>query len=525
MIKLLLLFVLNTVIPVSNAETLNSGQIFALKKTLFQNYTFDTIPTANDEPLNLTISLAVRAFSNIDQKEGTVELNIWLRYWWKDHNLQWNRTQWNISSLVIGTDPSLLNPVWTPDIYLYNTAETPLENMKYSNVLVSHTGDIMWSRPGMIKSTCGFDLSNFPYDRQHCYIKLGSWSYTGYHLVLSKGNPGVDLENYQDNEEWSLESVDTNVNRLRYNCCPDEYYDITFDLYIKRYSGYYENNIIIPTFATASLILITLLIPWESGERISFAITVMLSLIVFLLLLSDNLPKSNQNPLLSRMITMLTFFSLFGVFFTVLISALNDYNKNGLKNKETITNPLINKIFNICKYVTCSKDNCRHPKSEQLVSSDRTHNQSNNEAQDSFDIAIRQLSVNESESQRSSINDTLDLNRSYSYKLANNVIYDKQETLKENINNIELSILETTEANMENQIDTNINANIDTNINANIDANIENQTTDETNKPEELSPLQKECKTLITIVERVYSIIFLLAFVSLCIFMIISSYN
>ena len=508
MIKLLLVLLLNNVIPVSHADTLNSEQIFALKKTLFQNYTVDTIPTANDTPLNLTISMALRAFSNIDQKEGTVELNIWLRYWWKDHNLMWNQTHWNISSLVIGTDPSLPNPIWTPDIYLYNTAETPLENLKYSNVLVSHEGDVMWSRPGMIKSTCMFDLTNFPYDHQHCYIKLGSWSYTGYHLVLSKGNPGVDLDNYQENEEWFLESVDTNVNRLRYNCCPDEYYDITFDLYIKRYSGYYENNIIIPTFATASLILITLLIPWESGERISFAITVMLSLIVFLLLLSDNLPKSNQNPLLSRMITMLTFFSLFGVLFTVLISALNDYTKNGLKDKETITNPLINKLFSICKYITCSKDNCRKPhlRSARVVSSgeitdeshDKSHDKSHDE--DSFDVAIQHLSGNVSESLRSSINDTMDFNRTTSYMSANNIDNNKKDKKIEH--NIELSILETTDANIENQMDAT-----------------------DTSSAEELSPLQKEFKTLITVVERVYSVIFLLAFLSLCIFMIVSSYK
>ena len=105
-----------------------------------------------------------------------------------------------------------------------------------------------------------------------------------------------------------------------------EYHDTTFTN-LKRLTGYYETNIIIPTLLP-SLILITLLIPWDSGERISFAVTVMLS-IVFLLILSDTLPKSKPINPLSRMIMALTFFHRLGVFFTVLISALNSYkNEN-----------------------------------------------------------------------------------------------------------------------------------------------------------------------------------------------------
>ena len=121
------------------------------------------------------------------------------------------------------------------------------------------------------------------------------------------------MDNYQSNEEWNLIGKKTKINKLKYNCCPDEYYDITFSFELKRYSGYYETNIIIPTFATASLILITLLIPWGSGERISFTVTVMLSIIVFLLLL---LIYSNQIKIhYYRMITSLPFFSLLGVFY------------------------------------------------------------------------------------------------------------------------------------------------------------------------------------------------------------------
>ena len=48
-----------------------------------------------------------------------------------------------------------------------------------------------------------------------------------------------------------------------------------------------------------------------------------------------------------------------------------------------------------------------------------------------------------------------------------------------------------------------------------------------TNKKDddELTPLQEECKTFITVVERLYSLAFLIGFLSLCLVMILARYN
>ena len=511
-----LFFIGSLLSPSVYCETLDNNIIHNLKNELFANYTYDTIPT-DGVPLNLSMGVAIRAFSNIDQKEGTVELNVWLRYSWIDNHLIWNRNEWNISSLVLATDTDLEQHVWTPDIYLYNTAETPLQNLKFSNVHVTSDGNVLWSRPGMIKATCRFDLTHFPYDEQNCKLKLGSWSYTGYHLILQKYDPAIDLDNYQENEEWYLKSTNADINKVIYNCCPDEYYDITFRFSLKRHSGYYETNIIIPTFATASLILITLLIPWESGERISFTVTVMLSLIVFLLLLSDILPKSNQNPLLSRMITGLTFFSLLGVFFTVLISALNEYNKTVLKDKDEITNPIIKFLFNCCKYITCSEDNCVKRREKTETEGNESHDKSDKQSEldksrsmveyglkrDSFDIAIDRLN---SESIKMDIDDRDEVqSQEISHDLFRTKSYS-EATLRRR--------------NPENQSLVKEDKEINHNSNDNKSHTVENK-----KKDDEITPLQEECKTFITVVERLYSLAFLIGFLSLCLVMILARYN
>ena len=123
-----------------------------LKNKLMENYDVTTIPKLKEmEPIVLKLGVAIRAFENIDQVEGTILSNIWLRYYWNDYRLKWNSSYWNTSRIIFNSDPEMDNLLWTPDIYLYNTAELPMEQLKNSRVIVYSSGDIIWSRPWNIK--------------------------------------------------------------------------------------------------------------------------------------------------------------------------------------------------------------------------------------------------------------------------------------------------------------------------------------------------------------------------------------
>ena len=300
------------------------GTETTLKNDLFQNYYPDVIPS-NNLPVDLKLGIAFRSFNKIDHVEGTVESNIWLRYYWKDNFLKWKPENYNnLTSTVVNTNPEFDRHIWTPDIYLYNTAELPLSELDYSKATVYNTGDVIWSRPGVVISTCVFNLEKFPYDTQECRFKFGSWGYHGNQLNLTTYKLPVDKSNLQKNVEWDLLSTENFVEVKKYGCCPDPYPTVTFKINLARKFGYYTLNIVIPTFATTALMVISMMIPWDSGERISFAATVMLSIIVFLLILSEHLPKSNDKPLMSIMLVGLMFFSLAVVFITVIITAMRN---------------------------------------------------------------------------------------------------------------------------------------------------------------------------------------------------------
>lgn len=453
-----------------------------LIQNIFETYNNQVSPQFNNEPLNLSLGLALRAFKNIDQMEGTISANVWLRYKWSDPRLSWDLNTYNYSFISLNTHPEFDYTIWTPDIYLYNTAENPLSEIDYSRAIVKNDGEIIWSRPGIITSTCSFDLTHFPYDRQNCYMKFGSWSYDGNQIDLSVYDSGFDISNYIEHEEWVLSNYYSDKNIQYYSCCPEPYPDIKFFYTITRRSGYYDLNIVLPTFATASLVLLTLLVPWSSGERISFAVTVMLSIIVFLLILSDNLPKSDQKPLLSRMIIGLTLFSLLGVFFTIIISALSDYNEKFKKGENTTTNRIIIKLHNFFKrFETCKKQTNKDI--ENNIQNNQNNIQNNNQE---FETAINTL-TNVNQNNNSEIKNDIE-NKNYMLRTTSYRESVRRRNVEVFNNNSNQELIETDD-------------NTDT--------------------------IKEDCEKMINYFEHIYMIVFFVAFIVYCIIMfsIIPQYN
>jgi len=58
-------------------------------------------------------------------------------------------------------------------------------------------------------------------------------------------------------------------NIKRYECCPEEYVDITFTVHIRRRTLYYGFNLIIPCVLISSMALLAFTLPPDAGEKIS----------------------------------------------------------------------------------------------------------------------------------------------------------------------------------------------------------------------------------------------------------------
>lgn len=54
-----------------------------------------------------------------------------------------------------------------------------------TNVIISHTGDVVWLSHGIFRSSCDINVEFFPFDIQMCTLKWASWTYDGYQVRKS----------------------------------------------------------------------------------------------------------------------------------------------------------------------------------------------------------------------------------------------------------------------------------------------------------------------------------------------------
>ena len=77
---------------------------------------------------------------------------------------------------------------------------------------------------------------------------------------------------------------------------------LLFPIKLHRRPLYYVVNLVVPTIILALLSAGVFIIPADSGEKLSYIITILLAFFIFLLLLSDNIPPSaGAGPLLGKL--------------------------------------------------------------------------------------------------------------------------------------------------------------------------------------------------------------------------------
>jgi hypothetical protein len=138
-----------------------------------------------------------------------------------------------------------------------------------TRVKLFHDGKNMWLAPVMLRSKCKINVRYFPFDKQNCTMKFGSWTYDGNRVDVKKESDTADLTKYIESGEWKLLAAPVRRNVQKYTCCPDPYPDITFDFIIHRRSLFYLTNLILPLVVISCLIIFVFTLPPESGKYFS----------------------------------------------------------------------------------------------------------------------------------------------------------------------------------------------------------------------------------------------------------------
>jgi len=299
-------------------ESIGGPQEKRLLKSLMSDYNVMNRPVLNEsDPLLLTFGVTLQQIIDVDEKNQLLITCLWLNLAWVDYQMKWNKSEFD------DVDSIRVHPkwLWTPDLLMYNSADEQFDGTFQTNVVVSSDGTCLYVPPGIFKSTCKIDIAWFPFDGQLCDLKFGSWTYSGWKLDLQlKQDDGGDISGFIKNGEWDLIGVPGKKNSVTYDCCPEPYVDITFTIHIRRRTLYYFFNLIVPCVLISSMALLGFTLPPDSGEKLTLGVTILLSLTVFMNMVSEIMPNtSDAVPLIGTYFNCIMMMVASSVVLTVVV--------------------------------------------------------------------------------------------------------------------------------------------------------------------------------------------------------------
>nr|XP_060611697.1 neuronal acetylcholine receptor subunit alpha-3 [Anolis sagrei ordinatus] len=284
---------------------------------LFANYNNIIRPVANvSDPVIIWFEVSLSQLVKVDEVNQIMETNLWLKHIWNDYKLRWDPDKYGGVQFI--RVPS--QKIWKPDIVLYNTAVGDFQADDKTKAVLNYTGNVTWMPPAIFKSSCKIDVTYFPFDYQNCTMKFGSWSYEKDEIDLVLVGSTMNLNDYWESGEWAIIKAPGYKHDIKYNCCEAVYPDITYSLYIRRLPLFYTINMIIPCLLISFLTVLVFYLPSDCGEKVTLCISVLLSLTVFLLVITETIPSTSLViPLIGEYLLFTMIFVTLSIVITVFV--------------------------------------------------------------------------------------------------------------------------------------------------------------------------------------------------------------
>ncbi|XP_025778042.1 neuronal acetylcholine receptor subunit alpha-2 [Puma concolor] len=210
--------------------------------------------------------------------------------------------------------------VWLKQALKWRCADGEFAVTHMTKAHLFSTGTVHWVPPAIYKSSCSIDVTFFPFDQQNCKMKFGSWTYDKAKIDLEQTEQTVDLKDYWESGEWAIINATGTYNTKKYDCCAEIYPDVTYYFVIRRLPLFYTINLIIPCLLISCLTVLVFYLPSDCGEKITLCISVLLSLTVFLLLITDIIPSTSLViPLIGEYLLFTMIFVTLSIIITVFV--------------------------------------------------------------------------------------------------------------------------------------------------------------------------------------------------------------
>ncbi|XP_046374271.2 ligand-gated ion channel 4-like [Haliotis rufescens] len=220
---------------------------------------------------------------------------------------------------------SILSRLWnlyrqTGDVVMSrNSIKGPDLLQSGGSLLVTSHGSIEWLVTGTTETRCPINIYKFPFDTQTCVVVIRGW-FGFYNNIRLSSEAHVDMKEFKENSEFEISPEDiTNIDSG--NDGPV----IRITIHLRRRPLFYIFTVLLPVVLLYSLNPFVFLLPSQSGEKTSMAVSVLLSFQLFLSIIRDSLPENSLTvSLFSLYVTLANFTSIIIVVLNILLLKMKD---------------------------------------------------------------------------------------------------------------------------------------------------------------------------------------------------------
>ncbi|KAK7460711.1 hypothetical protein BaRGS_00038879, partial [Batillaria attramentaria] len=291
-----------------------------LRTALFTGYTPAVRPQQTTEVTILQIPLSL---NKLDIGEQLMSMSTLSAMVWFDQRLTWDPTvNGGIQFITVDTDK-----VWTPSVVVENAVEKVGTVGGKSNdgtpLRIAHFGLIFWYPPMEMSTSCEMRIAK-----------------------------ETDLVYYSANGEWDMQGTWSDTG---YFTDGTQFFKrLNFYFTFRRKWQFYGQNLVLPIVLTSILMCAVFALPIESGEKMGFSLTVLLSYVVFLTWVTDNLPAVSTD--VSVLQVYLAIVLGLGVLATLLTTwVLHLYHRDASTPMSSFMRFFVRHVLAPLKYCTCCK--------------------------------------------------------------------------------------------------------------------------------------------------------------------------
>ena len=272
-------------LPIVCVDTQTYRDADKLYTDVLSGYNKYVRPVLNQvDKVQVNVSYDIGVIQEINEVEGTMTVYFQFQYSWIDEKLSWNPYFYNNTYiLALPADA-----IWKPELVLAASAG-PVVSLDSSMTIVKYypNGKALWFPSGVISVSCGINIKYYPFDTQTCPITFMVSNYFSTEMVLNSMNKEAPLSFYMANGMWDLAKteakvIDTGIQMFEVN------------LSLVRRPAFVVIIVIAPIMLLSVLNILVFLLPADSGERMSFTITLLLAQTVFMTIISDNIPHTSS---------------------------------------------------------------------------------------------------------------------------------------------------------------------------------------------------------------------------------------